>query len=185
VKESVLPFKRFPGVDPLLGPEMRSTGEVMGTGASFGEAFYKAELGADTPLPSVGTVFISVNDYDKPTILPVARRLSQLGLKITATRGTASYLWEHGVWADVVPKVHEGHPNVLDYIGSGKFDLFINTPLGKESQQDDYRMRVAAIKHGIPYTTTTSAALSAVEGIEAKMSGHIFVRHLQENCRRF
>jgi carbamoyl-phosphate synthase large subunit len=185
VKESVLPFRRFPGVDPLLGPEMRSTGEVMGTGASFGEAFYKAELGADTPLPAVGTVFISVNDYDKPTILPVARRLSQLGLKITATKGTAAFLWEHGVWADVIQKVHEGHPNVLDYIGSGKVDLFINTPLGKESQLDDYRMRVAAIKHGIPYTTTTSAALSAVEGIEAKMSGHIFVRHLQENWRGF
>jgi carbamoyl-phosphate synthase large subunit len=183
VKESVLPFKRFPGVDPLLGPEMRSTGEVMGTGASFGEAFYKAELGADTPLPTSGTVFISVNDYDKPTILPVAKRLSQLGLKITATKGTASYLWEHGVWADVIQKVHEGHPNVLDYLKSAKVALFINTPLGKASQVDDYRMRVAAIQHGIPYTTTTSAALSAVEGIEAKMSGHIFVRHLQENWR--
>jgi carbamoyl-phosphate synthase large subunit len=162
---------------------MRSTGEVMGTGASFGEAFYKAELGADTPLPTSGTVFISVNDYDKPSILPVAKRLSQLGLKITATKGTASYLWEHGVWADVIQKVHEGHPNVLDYLKSAKVALFINTPLGKASQADDYRMRVAAIQHGIPYTTTTSAALSAVEGIEAKMSGHIFVRHLQENWR--
>jgi len=180
VKESVLPFNRFPGVDPLLGPEMRSTGEVMGTGASFGEAFYKAELGADTPLPKEGTVFISVNDFDKPTILPVAKKLTELGLKITATRGTAAYLWENGIWADVIQKVHEGHPNVLDYMEHAKIKLFINTPLGRESQVDDYRMRQAAITHGIPYTTTTSAALSAVEGIEAKLRGHIFVRHLQE-----
>jgi carbamoyl-phosphate synthase large subunit len=181
VKESVLPFKRFPGVDPLLGPEMRSTGEVMGTGASFGEAFYKAQLGADTPLPEKGTVFISVNDYDKPTILPVARKLVKLGFTITATKGTAAYLWEHGIWADVVQKIYEGHPNVLDYIEHGKIDLFINTPLGKASQMDDYKIRVSAIANGIPYTTTTSAALSAVEGIEAKLGGHIFVRHLQEN----
>jgi carbamoyl-phosphate synthase large subunit len=152
----------------------------MGTGASFGEAFYKAELGADTPLPKEGTVFISVNDFDKPTILPVAKKLTELGLKITATRGTAAYLWENGIWADVIQKVHEGHPNVLDYMEHAKIKLFINTPLGRESQVDDYRMRQAAITHGIPYTTTTSAALSAVEGIEAKLRGHIFVRHLQE-----
>ena len=181
VKESVLPFNRFPGVDPLLGPEMRSTGEVMGTGASFGEAFYKAELGADTPLPTTGTVFISVNDFDKPTILPVARKLKKLGLNITSTKGTAAYLWDNGVWADVIQKVSEGHPNILDFIKHSKIDLFINTPLGKESQMDDYKMRLAALTHGIPYTTTTSAAIAAVEGIEAKLGGHIFVRHLQEN----
>jgi carbamoyl-phosphate synthase large subunit len=184
VKESVLPFNRFPGVDPLLGPEMRSTGEVMGVGASFGEALYKAEVGAGSPLPSAGRVFLSVNDYDKPTILPVARRLAQLGLKIAATRGTAAYLWKHGVWAEVIQKVHEGHPNVLDYLQGGEIRLFINTPLGGESQADDYRIRVAAIRHGIPYTTTTSAALAAVEGIEAKLNGHIFPRHLQESGRR-
>jgi len=183
VKESVLPFNRFPGVDPLLGPEMRSTGEVMGTGASFGEAFYKAELAANTPLPRNGTVFISVNDFDKPTILPVAKKLSELGFKIFATRGTAAFLWDNGVWADVIQKIHEGHPNVLDYIENGRIALFINTPLGKESQMDDYRIRLAAIAHGIPYTTTTSAALAAVEGIEAKLNGHIFVRHLQENSQ--
>jgi len=181
VKESVLPFNRFPGVDPLLGPEMRSTGEVMGIGASFGEAFYKAEMGAGTPLPTRGTVFISVNDNDKPTILPVAKKLGELGFKITATRGTAEYLWKHGVWADVIQKVHEGHPNVIDYLKNGRIDLFINTPLGKESQMDDYKIRVAAIAHGIPYTTTTSAAVAAVEGIEARLNNHIFVRHLQEN----
>jgi len=181
VKESVLPFNRFPGIDPLLGPEMRSTGEVMGTGASFGEAFYKAELGASTPLPIKGTVFVSVNDNDKETILPVTKKLSDLGLRITATKGTASYLWENGVWADVIQKIHEGHPNVLDYIENSRIDLFINTPLGKESQIDDYKIRIAAITHGIPYTTTTSAAVAAVEGIEAKLNGHIFIRHLQEN----
>ncbi len=181
VKESVLPFNRFPGTDPLLGPEMRSTGEVMGTGASFGEAFYKAELGANTPLPVNGVVFISVHDSDKETILPVAKKLSELGIKITATSGTASFLWKHGIWSDVLQKVHEGHPNVLDYIENAKIDLFINTPLGKESQIDDYTIRQAAIRHGIAYTTTTSAAFAAVEGIEAKLNGHIFVRHLQEN----
>ncbi len=181
VKESVLPFNRFPGTDPLLGPEMRSTGEVMGTGASFGEAFYKAELGANTPLPINGVVFISVHDSDKDTILPVAKKLSELGIKITATSGTASYLWKHGIWSDVLQKIHEGHPNVLDYIENARIDLFINTPLGKESQIDDYTIRQAAIRHGIAYTTTTSAAVAAVEGIEAKLNGHIFVRHLQEN----
>jgi len=181
VKEAVLPFDRFPGSDPLLGPEMRSTGEVMGTGASFGEAFYKAELGAGTPLPVKGSVFISVNDPDKPAILPVARKLSDLGLRILATRGTAAYLWENDVWAEVIQKIDESHPNVLDYIKSTKLDLFINTPLGKSSQIHDYSIRLAAITHNIPYITTISAALSAVEGIEAKIIGHIFVRHLQEN----
>jgi carbamoyl-phosphate synthase large subunit len=181
VKESVLPFNRFPGVDPVLAPEMRSTGEVMGVGASFGEAFYKAELAAGTPLPTDGTVFISVNDYDKPAILPVARKLNEMGFRITATKGTAEYLWKQGVWTDVIRKIHEDHPNALDYIRLRKIDLFINTPLAKNSQIDDYMIRDAAIKHGIPYTTTTSAAIAAVEGIEAKRRGHIFVRHLQEN----
>jgi carbamoyl-phosphate synthase large subunit len=181
VKESVMPFNRFPGIDPLLGPEMRSTGEVMGTGASFGEAFYKAQLGADTPLPVEGTVFISVHDNDKQTILPVAKRLSELGFRIMATKGTAMFLWENGVWAEVIQKVDEGHPNVLDYIEHSKLDLFINTPYGKRSQMDDYAIRLAAITHGLPYTTTTSAAIAAVEGIEARLDGHTFVRHLQEN----
>jgi carbamoyl-phosphate synthase large subunit len=180
VKESVLPFNRFPGVDPVLAPEMRSTGEVMGVGASFGEAFYKAELAAGTPLPRDGTVFISVNDHDKPTILPVARKLSDMGFRITATKGTAEYLWKHGVWTDVIRKIHGDHPNALDYIRLRKIDLFINTPLGKHSRMDDYLIRDAAIRHGIPYTTTTSAAAAAVEGIEAKRGDHIFVRHLQE-----
>jgi carbamoyl-phosphate synthase large subunit len=184
VKECVLPFDRFPGVDPLLAPEMRSTGEVMGLGASFGEAFYKAQAAAGTPLPAAGTVFISVHDNDKQAILPVARRLAAVGLRITATKGTAEYLWANGVWADVLRKVHEDHPNALDYIRHGKVALLVNTPLGRESQMDDYLIRDAAIASGIPYTTTTSAALAAVEGIEARLSGHIFVRHLQENPRR-
>jgi carbamoyl-phosphate synthase large subunit len=185
VKESVLPFDRFPGIDPVLAPEMRSTGEVMGIGASFGEAFFKAEAAAGTPLPTAGTVFISVHDNDKEAILPVARKLAGLGLRITATRGTAEFLWRHGVWADVLRKVHEDHPNALDYLRHRKIDLFINTPLGRESQVDDYLIRDAAITAGIPYTTTTSAALAAVEGIEAKLAGHIFVRHLQENPQRY
>jgi len=184
VKECVLPFDRFPGVDPVLAPEMRSTGEVMGLGASFGEAFYKAQAAAGTPLPAAGTVFISVHDNDKEAILPVARRLAALGLRITATKGTAEYLWANGVWADVLRKVHEDHPNALDYIRHGKVALLVNTPLGRESQVDDYLIRDAAITAGIPYTTTTSAALAAVEGIEARLAGHIFVRHLQENPRR-
>jgi carbamoyl-phosphate synthase large subunit len=181
VKAPVMPFDRFPGTDPLLGPEMRSTGEVMGTGASFGEALYKAQLAADMPLPVKGTVFISVHDKDKPTILPVARELSRLGIKITATRGTASFLWDNGIWSDVIQKLNEGHPNVLDYLENAKVDLLINTPFGKESQADDYRIRINAIQHGVPYTTTTSAAQAAVDGIKAMLNGHIFVRHLQEN----
>jgi carbamoyl-phosphate synthase large subunit len=185
VKESVLPFDRFPGIDPVLAPEMRSTGEVMGIGASFGEAFFKAEAAAGTPLPTSGTVFISVHDNDKEAILPVAKRLAGLGLRITATRGTAEFLWRNGVWADVLRKVHEDHPNALDYLRHRKIDLFINTPLGQESQVDDYLIRDAAIAAGIPYTTTTSAALAAVEGIEARLAGHIFVRHLQENPQRY
>ena len=181
VKAPVMPFNRFPGTDPLLGPEMRSTGEVMGIGASFGEAFYKAQLAADMPLPVKGTVFISVHDNDKHTILPVARALSELGIKVAATQGTASFLWDEGIWADVIQKLHEGHPNVLDYLENAKVDLLINTPFGKESQKDDYRIRLNAIQHGVPYTTTTSAAQAAVEGVQAKLNGHIFVRHLQEN----
>jgi carbamoyl-phosphate synthase large subunit len=184
VKECVLPFDHFPGVDPVLAPEMRSTGEVMGLGASFGEAFYKAQAAAGMPLPAEGTVFISVHDNDKEAILPVARRLAALGLRITATKGTAEHLWANGVWADVLRKVHEDHPNALDYIRNGKVALLVNTPLGRESQRDDYLIRDAAIAAGIPYTTTTSAALAAVEGIEARLAGHIFVRHLQENPRR-
>jgi carbamoyl-phosphate synthase large subunit len=184
VKECVLPFDRFPGVDPVLAPEMRSTGEVMGLGASFGEAFYKAQAAAGTPLPAAGTVFISVHDSDKQAILPVARRLAAVGLRITATKGTAEYLWANGVWADVLRKVHEDHPNALDYIRHGKVALLVNTPLGRESQLDDYLIRDAAIAAGIPYTTTTSAALAAAEGIEARLAGHIFVRHLQESPRR-
>jgi carbamoyl-phosphate synthase large subunit len=185
VKECVLPFDRFPGIDPVLAPEMRSTGEVMGIGASFGEAFFKAQAAAGRPLPTSGTVFISVHDNDKEAILPVARRLSELGLRITATRGTAEFLWRNGVWADVLRKVHEDHPNALDYVRHRKIDLFINTPLGRESQVDDYLIRDAAIAAGIPYTTTTSAALAAVEGIEARLAGHIFVRHLQEHPQRY
>jgi carbamoyl-phosphate synthase large subunit len=184
VKECVLPFDRFPGVDPVLAPEMRSTGEVMGLGASFGEAFCKAQAAAGMPLPAAGTVFVSVHDNDKEAILPVARRLAALNFRITATRGTAEYLWAGGVWADVLRKVHEDHPNALDYIRHGKVALLVNTPLGRESQVDDYLIRDAAIAAGIPYTTTTSAALAAVEGIEARLAGHIFVRHLQENPRR-
>jgi carbamoyl-phosphate synthase large subunit len=115
----------------------------------------------------------------------VARRLSELGFRIAATLGTARFLWAHGVWADVLRKVHEDHPNALDYLRHRKIDLFINTPLGRESQFDDYRMQDAALAAGVPYTTTTSAARAAVEGIEARLRGHIFVRHLQENPRRY
>ncbi len=183
VKEPVFPFNRFPGANPSPGPEMRSTGEVMGLGASFGEAFYKAKKGAGNPIPTKGTVFISVHDNDKPAILPVAKKLSELGLHIASTRGTAAYLWENGVWADVVQKIHEGHPNALDYMKNSRIALLINTPFGKESQMDDYKMLAAAINYNIPYTTTTSAALAAVEGIEAKLNNHIFVRHLQENVK--
>ena len=180
VKEAVFPFAKFPGVDTRLGPEMRSTGEVMGIADSFGMAFAKAQASADGALPLSGSVFVTVNDSDKPTVVPIARRFHALGFRILATAGTQRYLRASGVPAEPVLKVYEGRPNGIDLMVSGQVHLLVNTPLGKLTQQDDYAMRRAALQHGIPYTTTMSAAAAACDAIIAMKSRRLEVRSLQE-----
>src|SRR6266550_2891589 len=180
VKEAVFPFTKLPGVDTILGPEMRSTGEVMGLADSFGMAFAKAQIAADGSLPLAGGIFVTVNDSDKPTVLPIARRFHDLGFRLTAIEGTARYLRSRGVPAERVAKVHEGRPNAIDLIVSGEVQLLINTPLGKFTQADDYAIRRAALMHRVPYTTTMSAASAACDAIIALRSRTGSVRSLQE-----
>ena len=180
VKEAVFPFTKLPGVDSLLGPEMRSTGEVMGIADSFGMAFAKAQAGADAELPLEGTIFVSVNDADKPTVTPIIRRLHEMGFRILATAGTARYLLGKGIAAETIRKVHEGRPHVGDLIVSGQVQLLINTPLGKLTQQDDFLLRRTALQHRVPYTTTISAASAACDAILACRSREGVVRSLQE-----
>jgi len=180
VKEAVFPFTKLPGVDTVLGPEMRSTGEAMGLADSFGMAFAKAQIAAEGSLPLEGTIFVTVNDHDKPTVLPIARRFHELGFRILATEGTQRYLRGRGVPAERVLKVHEGRPNAIDLIVSGEVQLLINTPLGKFTQVDDYAIRRAALVHRVPYTTTMSAASAACDAIIALRSRIGSVRSLQE-----
>jgi carbamoyl-phosphate synthase large subunit len=180
VKEAVFPFTKLPGVDTILGPEMRSTGEVMGFADSFGMAFAKAQIAADGSLPLEGTVCVTVNDSDKPTVVPIVRRLHELGFRILATEGTARYLRARGIPAERVAKVHEGRPNAIDLIVSGEIQLLINTPLGKFTQADDYAIRRTALVHRVPYTTTMSAASAACDAIIALRSRTGSVRSLQE-----
>jgi carbamoyl-phosphate synthase large subunit len=180
VKEAVFPFSKLQGVDLLLGPEMRSTGEVMGIADNFGMAFAKAQASADGSLPLEGGVMITVNDNDKDSVTPIARRLHALGFKLFATDGTARHLRMRGVPAERVLKVHQGRPNAVDHLLSGRIQLLINTPLGKLTQQDDYIMRRAALQHRVPYTTTLSAAAAACDAIIAMRSQERNVRSLQE-----
>jgi carbamoyl-phosphate synthase large subunit len=180
VKSPVFPFVRFQGVDTLLGPEMKSTGEVMGGSDNFGVAFIKAMQGAGQGLPETGCVFISVNDNDKRTVLPVARDLSQLGFSLAASRGTAVYLQENGLEVEVLYKVNEGRPNVADCIVNGKVDLVINTPLGRESFFDDKAVRRAATNRGVPCITTLTGAAAAVQAIRALRTRGLSVRALQD-----
>jgi len=180
VKEAVFPFTKLPGVDTLLGPEMRSTGEAMGLADSFGMAFAKAQIAAEGSLPLEGTIFVTVNDHDKPTVLPIARRFHEMGFRVLATEGTERYLRGRGVPAERVLKVHEGRPNAIDLIVSGEVQLLINTPLGKFTQVDDYAIRRAALVHRVPYTTTMSAASAACDAIIALRSRTGSVRSLQE-----
>ncbi|HKO16004.1 MAG TPA: carbamoyl-phosphate synthase large subunit [Gemmatimonadaceae bacterium] len=180
VKEAVFPFNKFPGTDPVLGPEMRSTGEVMGISDSFGSAFAKSQLAASNGLPLAGSVLITVNDPDKPTVTPIARRFHEMGFQILATAGTARYLRGRGVPSRTLLKLHEGRPNCLDFIVNGDVQLLVNTPLGKHSQMDDYRLRQAAITHRVSYTTTMSAASAASDAILALRSRKPAVRSLQE-----
>jgi carbamoyl-phosphate synthase large subunit len=180
VKEAVLPFNKFRESDPILGPEMRSTGEVMGIADSFGAAYAKAQMGADNTLPTTGAVLITVNDPDKPTVTPIARRFHAMGFRVLATPGTAAYLRARGIPADTVMKLHEGRPNAVDFIVNGDVHLLINTPLGKHSQQDDYTMRQAAVAHRVAYTTTMSAANAACDAILALQFRSLTVDALQD-----
>jgi len=180
IKEAVLPFGRFPEVDTVLGPEMKSTGEVMGIDLSFGKSFAKAELGAGQGLPTSGTVFISVCDRDKEAIIPIARKLAQMKFKIIATSGTAEVLTQNGTEVSEVLKVREGRPNVVDLIKSGQVDLIINTPWGKGPRTDGYYIRTAAVAKGIPCVTTIPGAAATVQGIEALVGGGLAVKALQE-----
>jgi len=180
VKEAVFPFNKFREFDPILGPEMRSTGEVMGISDSFGSAFGKAQLAADNVLPTEGAIFITVNDSDKRSVTPIARRFQEMGFKLFATGGTAKHLRGRGIPVGTVLKIHEGRPNGIDMMLNGDVQLLINTPLGKESQRDDYTMRQAAIANRVAYTTTLSAANAACDAILSLRSRAPSVLSLQE-----
>ncbi|RLG33196.1 carbamoyl phosphate synthase large subunit [Methanosarcinales archaeon] len=180
VKEAVFPFNMFPDVDPVLGPEMKSTGEVMGIAPSFGLAFYKAQEAAGMKLPTEGTVLISVADKDKEEILEVALRLKKLGFKILATSGTKAYLSKNGIESDLALKLNEGRPDITDDIRKGRIQLVINTPIGRKGKYADSYIRKAAIQHKIPYITTTAAAMATVAGIETVKSGNVEIKSIQE-----
>ncbi|MCL4838187.1 MAG: carbamoyl-phosphate synthase large subunit [Thermoanaerobaculia bacterium] len=180
VKAPVFPFRRFPGVDPVLGPEMKSTGEVMGIAPDFGTAFAKAWIGAGNRLPLGGRAFVSVHDRDKPGLLPVARRLAGLGLALVATGGTADFLAGAGLPVERVRKVHEGRPHIVDELINGGIQLVVNTPLGPESHADDARIRQTALKHEVPCITTLSGAMAAAEAIAALQAGRLEVVPLQQ-----
>ena len=179
VKEAVFPFNMFQEVDPLLGPEMRSTGEVLGLANSFGLAFFKAQEATQQPLPLKGTVLITVTEADKTQITEAARLFSQLGFRIIATDGTCKHLINNGITAEKILKVYEGRPNIVDAIKNNEIQLIINTPIGKQSQHDDSYIRKAAIKYKIPYITTATAAIATAKGIAARQDGETVVRSLQ------
>jgi carbamoyl-phosphate synthase large subunit len=180
VKEAVMPFNMFPEVDPILGPEMRSTGEVLGMARTPGLAYFKAQDAAMSPLPIQGTVLLSVSDREKQQVLGAARRFHELGFRIKATRGTHEYLKENGVQSELILKLYEGRPNIADAVTNGEISLVINTPAGKMSQYDDSYIRKAAIKYRIPYLTTTAAATAAAAGIADVRGGKAEVLSLQE-----
>ncbi len=180
VKEAVFPFNMFPSIDPLLGPEMRSTGEVLGIADSYGMAFFKSQEATQSPLPIKGTVLITIADRDKNRILEAAKNFSDMGFTIVSTGGTRKFLEEHGIPAELILKVHQGRPNIVDAIKNKEIDLVVNTPAGRLSEYDDSYIRKNAIKYKVPYITTTSAALSATKGIKERQNGEYKVRSLQE-----
>lgn len=180
VKESVFPFKRFIGVDPVLGPEMKSTGEVMGIDRDLGIAFAKSQIAAGQVLPLRGSVFISTSDKDKADIAPIAKQLSDLGFSLVATAGTAGVLTRHGLLVKEVHKVSEGRPSVVDLIKSREIDLVINTPTGRNPKADESSIRSTAVQYNIPYITTIAGAKAAVNGIKSLLKGELSVKSLQE-----
>jgi len=180
VKEAVFPFARFPGVDTVLGPEMRSTGEVMGLDRSFDIAFAKSQLGAGTVVPTTGTVFVSVKDADKPRVIDTIKVLAGLGFKIQATGGTLNRLREAGITATKVNKVSEGRPHVVDAIKNGGIQLVVNTTEGARALSDSRDLRRAALLHKVPYYTTLAGAIAAARGISGYVGGELEVRALQD-----
>ncbi len=185
IKESVFPFTRFAGVDIILGPEMKSTGEVMGIDTEFGRAFAKSQIAASASLPTKGTVFVSVKNKDKRSIIFVAKKLFDMGFDIIATEGTAKALQKSGIKVKPIKKIQEGRPNILDYIKDGKINLIINTPTtGKGPRKDEIRIRSTAVMHGIPCVTTIPGAQASVNGIEALLKGELEVTPIQEYHRR-
>jgi carbamoyl-phosphate synthase large subunit len=179
VKQSVFPFAKFPGVDTILGPEMRSTGEVMGLDRDYAIAFAKSQLGSGTLVPREGTVFVSVRDADKAKIVEPTRRLERLGFEIVATSGTRRYLSERGIQCRRINKVLEGRPHIVDAIKNGGIQLVFNTTEGAQAIADSRSLRRAALHHKIPYYTTVAGAVAAAEGIEALRGGELEVRPLQ------
>jgi len=180
VKEAVFPFLKLPGADPVLSPEMKSTGEVMGVDYNFGVSYYKAELASGMNLPLNGRVFISIKKADRKRILPVAKKLQDMGFEITATDGTAGFLNENGVKADITLKISQGRPNIIDAIINRQIDLIINTPTGKRGKTEGYYLRRAAVDHCIPYITTVPGAIAAVRGIEAIKNANMTIKSIQE-----
>jgi carbamoyl-phosphate synthase large subunit len=180
VKEAVFPFYMFPEVDPVLGPEMRSTGEVLGLAGSAGLAFYKAQQATRSALPLGGTVLVTVAERDREGILEAAREFARLGFSVLATSGTRDFLARHGIASELVLKLHEGRPNIVDAILNGKVHLLVNTPAGRQSAHDDAYIRKAAIRARVPYVTTPAAATAAAKGIAARSLGADGVRSLQE-----
>jgi carbamoyl-phosphate synthase large subunit len=183
VKEAVLPFGRFPGVDTVLGPEMKSTGEVMGIDKGFGQAYAKAQISSGFELPRSGKIFISVCNNDKRAIIPVAKQLADLGFEIVSTKGTAEILKRNGIKVSIAKKVQEGRPNIVDYIKNGQIGLIINTPWGKGTRSDGYEIRTAAAAYGIPCITTIPAATAVLQGIEALLAREMSVKALQDYHR--
>jgi len=180
VKSPVFPFNKFHGVDPALGPEMRSTGEVMGVGMNFGEAFLKAQISAGSPLPETGTVFISVNDHHKPEAVQVAQRFAGLGFKLVATRGTAAALRNAGLVCKTVMKVNEGRPNVVDLLKGGSIQLAVYTTAGAPAFHDEKAIRSSAVAYRVPCITTMSGARAAADAVAARLRDPIRIWSLQE-----
>jgi carbamoyl-phosphate synthase large subunit len=180
VKEAVFPFDRFRGVDLLLGPEMKSTGEVMGIDSDFGRAYSKAQTSANNTMPLSGKIFISVKDKDKPALPPMANKLLSLGFSIIATKGTAAYLKKHGMEVEKVNKVAEGRPNIVDYIKNRELSFIINTVGGAKAQRDSFSLRESALHNKVAYTTTIAGARAAIMTIETILKKQLSIRSLQE-----
>ncbi|MDE2506032.1 MAG: carbamoyl phosphate synthase large subunit, partial [Planctomycetota bacterium] len=180
VKEAVFPFAKFAGVDIVLGPEMRSTGEVMGIATDFAAAFAKSQIAAGTKLPASGTVFVSVAARDRAAVAPIAARLAALGYDLMCTSGTGAALSEQGIAVATVRKIQEGRPNLLDHLANGSIALIVNTPSGKGARTDEGRIRAAAVSHGLPCITTIAGARALVAALERVRGGPLDVHALQD-----